>query len=215
MLALNHYDHLTLENVETFSEQSKGYFLWKDRNYHFLGGNSASSEFIQLMPNDYIGLTDSDLDWLAGGHTAGYFNQIDEQVMTGQRVMTNEKEILLKKNKEGEIVTRIMIASKRPLLRNGICLGVALEAFDITHTLFPTLFQNGQVALQKDPFSPRELDCIKLLMFGYSYKRIASKLDLSTRTIEYYIENIKRKLDCCNKQMLIDKLLQMGYVPGL
>lgn len=51
----------------------------------------------------------------------------------------------------------------------------------------------------------REIDCLFLLLEGMSYKQIASSLALSTRTIESYIENIKNKLECDNKQDLLKK----------
>lgn len=214
MLALNQYDHLTLANIEKFSEESESYVIWKDRNYHYLGANTRADEFTRLPLNDFIGLTDQDMNWLPGGHSAAYFNAIDDQVIKGQRVMTNEKEITIKANPQGEIITRVVVASKRPILHNGFCLGVVIQAIDITQTLFPTLSSPKGISNEKNLFAPRELDCIELLLFGYSYKCIANKLGLSTRTVEYYIENIKRKLNCTNKQMLIEKLLQLGYTPN-
>jgi DNA-binding CsgD family transcriptional regulator len=56
-------------------------------------------------------------------------------------------------------------------------------------------------------FTPRELDCIVLLMQGYTFKMIASKLGISPRTVETYIENIKQKTGCFSKGELI-KFLQ-------
>jgi DNA-binding CsgD family transcriptional regulator len=46
---------------------------------------------------------------------------------------------------------------------------------------------------KKAPLSHRELQCLSLLSLGNSIKEIASKLDLSPRTIEHYITNIKIK----------------------
>ena len=53
----------------------------------------------------------------------------------------------------------------------------------------------------------REHDCIQLLMRGMSTKMIAKKLDLSPRTIEAYLENIKLKFNVHNKSALIDKII--------
>lgn len=60
---------------------------------------------------------------------------------------------------------------------------------------------------QSIDFTPRELDCIVLLMQGYTFKMIANKLGISPRTVETYIENIKQKTGCFSKSELI-KFLQ-------
>ncbi len=54
--------------------------------------------------------------------------------------------------------------------------------------------------------TPREMDCLKQLHNGTtSVKGVAAELSLSPRTVEYYLENIKNKLDCWNKEDLAVK----------
>ncbi len=219
MLAFNQYEYLTLSNVEQFSEKSTGYFLVKDPKLRFLTGNQKSSEFTDLPITTLIGLNDHDLNWLPGGHNTDYITDIDKKVMSKQRYITNEKEILLKHNTKGEVITTVIMISKRPVMHNGNCLGVALEAFNITDSIFPTLPSQSTQKKSINPldnlFSRRETDCINLLLYGYSYKNIANKLNLSSRTVESYIESIKLKLNCHNKQILIDKLREMGFIRTL
>ncbi|MCC2624385.1 MAG: hypothetical protein K0R14_258 [Burkholderiales bacterium] len=52
-------------------------------------------------------------------------------------------------------------------------------------------------------FTKRELDCVPLLIKGYSAKQIAEELDLSFRTIESYINNIKNKTKSSSKNELL------------
>lgn len=52
-------------------------------------------------------------------------------------------------------------------------------------------------------FSQREIDCIKLLISGYTYKMIGIALEISPRTVESHIENIKKKSHCYTKSELI------------
>lgn len=55
-------------------------------------------------------------------------------------------------------------------------------------------------------FTPREIDCIKLLLKGMRTKEMASKLNRSPRTIECYIIQLKQKMGCRDKVSLIIKL---------
>ncbi len=50
--------------------------------------------------------------------------------------------------------------------------------------------------------SQRERDCLELLLQGKTAKETASILKLSSRTVESYFENMKKKLKCTNKGQL-------------
>jgi len=56
--------------------------------------------------------------------------------------------------------------------------------------------------------SKRQLDCAKLLLQGNKIKEIADRLNLSPRTIETYLDNMKAKLKCRNKIDLTIKLFE-------
>ena len=49
----------------------------------------------------------------------------------------------------------------------------------------------------------RENDCVKLLILGKSLKEIASCLGLSPRTVEFHVNQIKKKTGCYSKSKLI------------
>lgn len=53
--------------------------------------------------------------------------------------------------------------------------------------------------------SKREKEVLLLISKGYSACRISDLLFLSIRTIEYYIDNIKNKLDCFSKSELVQR----------
>jgi DNA-binding CsgD family transcriptional regulator len=65
--------------------------------------------------------------------------------------------------------------------------------------------------------SPREKQCLVLLLEYQSAKDIASQLgNLSFRTIEFYFENIKSKLNCSTRSQLFSlakKLYELGLIP--
>jgi DNA-binding CsgD family transcriptional regulator len=52
-------------------------------------------------------------------------------------------------------------------------------------------------------FSPREIECINLLLSGYNLKMIAYELKISYRTVETHIQHIKEKSGCRTKAELV------------
>ena len=52
----------------------------------------------------------------------------------------------------------------------------------------------------------REAQCAAFLMVDCTLKEIGACLNLSPRTIEFYVNNMKQKLNCLNRQHLIDLL---------
>jgi DNA-binding CsgD family transcriptional regulator len=56
----------------------------------------------------------------------------------------------------------------------------------------------------------RQMQCAESLLNGRTAKETAFLLGLSTRTVEYYLGNIKLKLECRNKSELIAKLIQLS-----
>lgn len=63
---------------------------------------------------------------------------------------------------------------------------------------YPILTPRGEVLL-----SQREKQCMHLISFGKTAKEIGLELDISHRTIELYIKNIKSKTNAQNKTELI------------
>lgn len=61
-------------------------------------------------------------------------------------------------------------------------------------------------------FSKREHDCIKLTLQGQTMVEMAETLDLSPRTIENYLSNLKFKLNCFTKSELILKLQKIKEI---
>lgn len=53
-----------------------------------------------------------------------------------------------------------------------------------------------------DQLTPREIEVLRLIARGYSYKEIASNLDISIKTVESHVSAVLRKLQLSNRHQL-------------
>lgn len=65
---------------------------------------------------------------------------------------------------------------------------------------------------RKYKLTQREIQCLKLLVAGHSARSIGAILKLSTRTIEFYIRNIKDKLNVRKVSEVIALTLSEGII---
>jgi DNA-binding CsgD family transcriptional regulator len=63
--------------------------------------------------------------------------------------------------------------------------------------------------IQAEPLTPREQDCLHYTLQGMTAKDIANELNISRRTVESYLENVKDKWHCQNKAELIIRAAQI------
>jgi DNA-binding CsgD family transcriptional regulator len=61
-------------------------------------------------------------------------------------------------------------------------------------------------------FTKREAQCMLLLLKGKTMKEAADILSLSARTIEYYIKNMKIKIECRTKSELIGAVIESDFI---
>jgi DNA-binding CsgD family transcriptional regulator len=67
----------------------------------------------------------------------------------------------------------------------------------VANTLIETQNKLGRI------ITKRELDCLQLIVQGFTAKEVARVLSISTRTVENYCEKLKIKFGCRRKQDLI------------
>lgn len=59
--------------------------------------------------------------------------------------------------------------------------------------------------------SLREQECVNFIAKGLTAKQIGKALNISNRTVETYLENVKRKLCCHNRAELLWKLATLKF----
>lgn len=57
----------------------------------------------------------------------------------------------------------------------------------------------------------REIEVLRLVVLGYTAKKIGQQLNISYRTAEAYINTLKEKLNCCSK----GELASIAFATGL
>lgn len=64
-------------------------------------------------------------------------------------------------------------------------------------------------------FTRRETECMICLIEGKTFKVIASALKISIRTVEYYIKNMKKKVNCRTRYELIDLIRASEFTKNI
>ena len=201
-----------------FVKDKKGIYL--DVNDVFLktSGNPACE--------DIIGKTDLDLCW-------------NEQAPL---MMRNDQEVISRKCKKIYIesakspVSNIILDYlnyKAPLcsktkkiigtlgfsfpINRGNSISAALDEFSILVENYFTNHRNETYFSAKNnesatELTKRQLSCLYYLVRGMTVKQIAKALKLSPKTVEHYLETIKKKLNCYNRVELITKALQLPLI---
>ena len=125
-----------------------------------------------------------------------------------------------------------LLVEKTPIVTyEGYIDGIYGHCFDVSYTNF---FKYSQILSSIDqkiipstrhsaiyklnpecshlPLTPRQQECVFLLIRGKTVKQIADILTLSVRTIESYIEAIKYRLGCTHKSQIIEKAIASGFL---
>lgn len=194
----------------------------KNKSFNFV---DATERFAQLGGMDsvknLIGKSDYDLTW---NQAADYFRNIDGQILN-QKLPSyfNQMEILSSSQTHFDgtffIQKRDIIVNKSLLTDEyEESIGVVGSCIDITgyslikknaytdeHGNFYLGRYFGNTYLTK-----RELSVFKLVLLGDPIKIIAKKLNLSYRTVETYVNNIKLKLQCRTKGDIIYTAIHHG-----
>lgn len=122
-------------------------------------------------------------------------DQVDYLHIIANKMNIIKKFIRSYKLQANEIITQIKLP------KNRITLPIVENPIDNQ--------QHFKIISNESKLTNRQMECAKLLMNGKTAKEIARSLGLSPRTVEYYLTNIKLKLECNNKVELVTKLMRI------
>ncbi len=212
-----------LDNLNLFN-QLPGCWGCKDRHSKYVRVNKEYAElFYSDLPEDYIGLTDFDLPG-ERSHFAEEFQAQDKEVMrTGKqmRVLNIHQD----KDKTGwrahlftksawrdnnnniiGVIFSGMELKDTAILEVGHWICRAAEVSYDDESTFTTRVPQSNISL-----NARESEVLFFLLYAKTPKYIASALDLSVKTIDNYVCQLREKFNAGTKSQLIEIALDLGY----
>jgi PAS domain S-box-containing protein len=188
------------------------YIFCKDRSGKFIFCNDRFAEAAGLDSNlQIVGRTDNDLVWKT---QAPIFRRSDLSTMQGQAFI-NVQEVMIQCSK----VADILVSKNRLLNKNDECIGVIGSFIDITgYRLFRKSGHYDEkrkrfylgAALNNEYLTAQEYKIFKKVLLGHTSEQIAYQSNLSRRTIEGHVQNLKLKLQCQTKGQIIEFAIQAG-----
>lgn len=180
----------------------------KDLSGSYISCNDIQAKSFGLSKgNEVIGRFDKE-----------FFSRDDVQL-----IKSNDKEVLCSEKPKivVEPVSFATTPAPQPFLSLKIPFrnlsGKLVGVFGTSISLINTNVQQTQHPnlIKQRKISKRERECLYYLAQGMTSKQIGQALNLSPRTIEFYIENIKRKFHCSNRIELIAKAMGMEDLNNL
>jgi DNA-binding CsgD family transcriptional regulator len=223
---------IDLINPQHLINSVSGNVFWKDKNHKLLGCNHNNAKLKTLFKinslQDLFGKTIYEI-W--PHEYAENIAKNDEEVLqTGTEKIFEEPGL----NSNNE--PALFLSKKMPLYNaDNTIVGLIGISFEITshHSrLINFLLDNTNqlkkilvnapakrntslnrvyltIANENIYLTPREVQCISCLFEGKTAKEIAKILNISPRTVEYYIAQLKLKLQCRTVTELVAKLWPM------
>lgn len=213
--------------VNTLIEQLPGYIVWKNMESVYLQTNTNTARLLGFQkPEELIGITDYDLRCKAAD-AADLFIEEDQKAQRSPMPLSlicissyaNEQMKALLANK-----SLFFDEDKKPLGTVAHAVELSPGILKDMHFLLDDHMRYGS---QKKHFSSvyclnnsygeiklsmRQAQCLFYVLRGKTNKHIAKILQLSNRTIESYLDNLKIKMNCSNKAELIEKSIDLGFL---
>jgi len=218
-------EHTTINTKLNFLMQIPGLWACKDIHSIFTHLSHEYSQIIGLKhPEDQIGKSDTDLPCELMLCADTFRTQDQKVIQTGKTLK------ILDIHPLPEVGWCVWMTTKTPLFdEHKKIVGSIFHSLNITQShmielasLLEQINSPQQKLRQKSyeigdlnppiKLTKRESQVLFFLIRGKCLKRIALIFNLSHRTIEDYIENLRIKFDAQNKFDLIDKAIHYGYL---
>lgn len=200
-------------------EQLPGYIAWKNNHHHYLGCNRNLADVFGFNHLDQIiGMKDEDLGETTEEALA-FYHDCDKLALNG-------KTVKMIHNIGSHDSTKSFLLEKKPLFNSEKnIIGTIFHCLELKENIIFNLKKHDEkhqiphsksykIGAFENPYdlSARELECLFCVLRGMTAKRISEVLQLSKRTVEFYISNIKNKFGSLTKSELMVSSIQYGYM---
>lgn len=192
-------------------------YIYKRSKVYNQFGNLPRHFYILDKKGNALYINDTCVDFLSSDSSLDLTNKLNtydlipdkeaQQIkLNNESVLKQQKEIIFQENfTYDKHETRTAISIKAPFRdfkRNisGI-LGVSFIQHENTY------HSSGKIKL-----TPKRIECLYLLVKGYTYAEIAKTLHLSPRTIEHYMDDLYDKLNCNKRHELVAYALKIQEI---
>ncbi|WP_198043606.1 helix-turn-helix transcriptional regulator [Ketobacter nezhaii] len=198
---------LELEHFLELYEATDNIFLFaKNHRSQYVFGNEILAEAAGAdSPQQLIGKEDIDLKWrdqapkfvsgdvaVLNGHPHVNVRELQYQC-TGVKLICTTK-LLTKSHSTGESLIIGSFHIEEHISRDSVSISKTL-AEDIRAQPFADIL---------DRLTRKEIDTLTLLVNGFTAKQISSRLDITSHTVQFHLNNIKIKLGCHSKPELVE-----------
>lgn len=215
---------LLFESLRQSIEFMPGMVSIKDTDSTFLIMNQSAANLVGHSSGKKVeGITDHELKCDAAEY-AEQFIQQDQNIITTKQPL---QLLDIHRYANGEV--KFLLTTKKPITLENQTIGTLCQCIELNDNLLSSLgkaiysldtaFLNegGSSYSIQDNFpdinlTSQEEICLFYLMRGMTAPHIAAKLNISKRTAEFHINNIKQKLGCTSKSDVIDKAVSLGLI---
>lgn len=203
-------------------DQLPGYFVIKSTTSIYQTANTKAANVLGFKSStQLIGKTDHDLNCEAAQYASRFIEEDQLTLQHGKlkfishfcyakdewKTCLYEKSVIRHANGEQSIGCYVTDITDSSLI--DISRYLLEKDSKYHHQQFSYLIRDHDL---QNLFSTREAECLFFILRGKSSKMIANILNISAKTVEYYVEQLKLKLSCRNKSELIEKSLAQGYL---
>lgn len=219
-ISLQQYPGITAltDHIENLLESADFSLYWKDKAGKYISANKYFLELNEMKkPEDLVGKNDFDLGWPC---QAPILHINDQQVVHTEMTRTYIEPVQV------GLDVCWFLSHKQPLYsKTGKITGVFGQSILIKDNQFENDSLNdnpinkpkcdlGQKVLNLE-LTQRQSQCLYYLILGMTAKQIGKIINLSPRTVEFYINQLKEKFSCRNRSELIRKAVEMDFIRNL
>lgn len=194
---------------------------WKDIKGIYQGCNDLAAEkFLLRSRNDVRDKTDFQLPF----QEAELYRQEDKAVLQTGQLKKFQSHCTLPSYKIDFLTVKMPLFDEKGKITGVLGISYYQTEIDLNssdyalpETKFPISAIVSNDLLKQKPrnsieqLTQRQLDCLRYLVRGMTMKQIANEMSLSPRTIEHYLEAIKRKFNCHSRADIIAKAFEINF----